>query len=216
MVPNFSSYYHSYTISNAAYAHEWRLPEQDDGIRLCSGLPAPAAAHHVFDVDTNHYSSNTIVGAAFQTSSDPAPHTALGKVRNGDQGLHVQRRARVDWHLRQPQDRRARLRPSHLLHARPHRGAQLPRRARGGVAAHAVTRARRRRHGGLVGASPQVAPLHPQALADQQEQGGHCRQRRLPCRSRSKGTGGGDGSSWAGQAKGQGQRWRARAQGPRA
>jgi hypothetical protein len=79
MVPNFSSYYHSYIISNAAYAHDWRLPEQDDGIRLCIGLPAPAAAHHVVDVDTNHYSSNTIVGAAFQTSSDPAATYDLGE-----------------------------------------------------------------------------------------------------------------------------------------
>jgi hypothetical protein len=70
MEPNFSSYYQSYTIPNAPYAHDRRLPEQDDG--LYCDLPAPAAAYHVAGrvVDTNY--SNTIADdAAFQLSSDP-------------------------------------------------------------------------------------------------------------------------------------------------
>ena len=72
MEPNFSSYYHSYSISTAAYAHDRRLPEHDDS--LYNGLiPAPAAAYHVVDT-TNNYSSNTLADAAVQlsSSSDPA------------------------------------------------------------------------------------------------------------------------------------------------
>ncbi|XP_066391999.1 ethylene-responsive transcription factor 1B-like [Miscanthus floridulus] len=77
MEPNFSSYYQSYTIPNAAYAHDRRLPEHDDG--LYCDLPAPAAAYHYHVagrvVDTKY--SNTIADAAFQLSSDD-PADAYG------------------------------------------------------------------------------------------------------------------------------------------